>query len=282
VARCRSPALFLTANRPQSARVAGDPYRRAKFLSEAAVTGELDHPNIVPIHDLGSNEEGQLFYAMKEVRGTSWNEMIHENGLQENLEVLMRVADAVAFAHSKGVIHRDLKPENVMLGEFGEVLVMDWGLAASIREGGKAESLRGKSITAGTPAYMPPEMARGEGDAIGPHSDQYLLGAILYEIITGRAPHTGSSALDCLRNAADNVIQDTAQNGELLAVARRAMATQPVGGAAAPDGRTGAKGGGGSPRRTGGRGLFHANQPGPEENRRAEFSSCGRTAGGLS
>ena len=98
------------------------------FLSEAVATGNLDHPNIVPIHELGSNKQGQLFYSMKNVTGTGWNDVIKENSRQENLEILLRVCDAVAFAHSKGVIHRDLKPENIMLGEFGEVYVMDWGL----------------------------------------------------------------------------------------------------------------------------------------------------------
>ena len=205
-----------------------DPARREKFLSEAAVTGELDHPNIVPVHDLGTSEEGQLFYAMKEVRGTSWAEVMREKTEQENLEILMRVADAVAFAHAKGIIHRDLKPSNVMLGEFGEVLVMDWGLAASVCDGGKAECLSGKVQTAGTPAYMPPEMAAGDGDQVGCHSDQYLLGAILYQIVTGQPPHSGDSTVDCLLNASWNVIQETEKTGELLDIARKAMATSPA------------------------------------------------------
>ena len=108
---------------------AADEHQRRKFLSEAVITGDLDHPNIVPIYDLGTNQEGALFYSMKRVQGTPWDERIRQLSLTENLEILMKVADAVAFAHSRGVIHRDLKPENTMLGEFGEVLVMDWGLA---------------------------------------------------------------------------------------------------------------------------------------------------------
>ena len=103
--------------------------QRDKFISEAVVTGELDHPNIVPIYDLGSNDEGALFYSMKRVHGTPWDKVINQKQLDENLSILLRVADAVAFAHAGGVIHRDLKPENVMLGDYGEVLVMDWGLA---------------------------------------------------------------------------------------------------------------------------------------------------------
>ena len=103
--------------------------QRDKFISEAVVTGELDHPNIVPIYDLGANDDGALFYSMKRVQGTPWDKVLHQKTLDENLSILLRVADAVAFAHARGVMHRDLKPENVMLGDYGEVLVMDWGLA---------------------------------------------------------------------------------------------------------------------------------------------------------
>ena len=105
----------------------------------------------------------------------------------------MKVADAVAFAHSRGVIHRDLKPENIMLGGFGEVLVMDWGLAMTV--GAAAAKRAGMG---GTPAYMAPEMAVGPMDRIGIHSDIYLLGAILYEIVTGKTPHTGATVTACL------------------------------------------------------------------------------------
>ena len=103
--------------------------QREKFISEAVVTGELDHPNIVPIYDLGANDSGALFYSMKRVRGTPWDDVFKAYTLDKNLNILLRVADAIAFAHANGVLHRDLKPENVMLGDFGEVLVMDWGLA---------------------------------------------------------------------------------------------------------------------------------------------------------
>ena len=108
---------------------AEDESRQDKFLSEAVVTGELEHPNIVPIYDLGRNTAGALFYAMKRVEGTPWKAVLREQSLAENLEILMKVADAVGFAHSRGVMHRDMKPENIMLGDFGEVLVVDWGLA---------------------------------------------------------------------------------------------------------------------------------------------------------
>jgi hypothetical protein len=199
----------------------GEREERAKFLSEAVITGDLEHPNIVPIYDLGRNEAGALFYAMKRVKGTPWDSAIQAKSLQENLEILMKVADAVAFAHSRGVTHRDLKPENVMLGDFGEVLLMDWGLAMS-----PANSTRNTGM-GGTPAYMAPEMASGPIERIGFASDVYLLGAILYEIVTGKTAHTGKNVMECLFAAARNEIQATSKEGELLEIARKAMATEP-------------------------------------------------------
>jgi len=111
---------------------AQEAFQREKFLAEAVITGDLEHPNIVPIYDLGRDEAGAIFYAMKHVKGTPWDKLVTKNSTHENLEILMKVADAVAFAHSRDVIHRDLKPENVMIGDFGEVLVMDWGLALMV------------------------------------------------------------------------------------------------------------------------------------------------------
>ena len=123
------------------ADIARNTDQREKFLSEAVVTGDLDHPNIVPIYDLGSNETGALFYSMKRVEGTPWSKVLGQKSLSENLETLMKVADAMGFAHARGVIHRDIKPENIMLGEFGEVLVMDWGLALSTAAFRKSETI---------------------------------------------------------------------------------------------------------------------------------------------
>lgn len=199
-----------------------------KFLSEAVVTGDLDHPNIVPMYDLGKNDQGALFYAMKRVQGTPWSKAIGKKSLHENLEILMKVADAVAFAHARGVVHRDLKPENVMLGEFGEVLVMDWGLAYSTPEFRKSGSITQTQSMGGSPAYMAPEMALGPLDRISPLSDVYLLGAILYEIITGKPPHRGQNVSKCLAAAARNEIQPTDKSGELVEIALRAMATEPA------------------------------------------------------
>ncbi len=202
---------------------------KSKFLVEAVVTGDLDHPNIVPVHDLGVDTTGNIFYAMKQVAGVEWSKVIKKKSKSENLDILLRVCDAVAFAHDRGVIHRDLKPENVMLGAFGEVLVMDWGLAVAVKAKAKAEAVSPNTGIAGTPAYLAPEMARaGTWKMLGFCSDIYLLGAILFEIITGKRVHTGRNVRDCLKNAAKNIIVKVEDKGELIDIAYKAMATNPV------------------------------------------------------
>ena len=207
-----------------------DQDRQALFLAEALVTGQLDHPNIVPIYDLGMDEAGHLFYAMKELKGRPWSDSIGHQTLQENLDVLLRVGDAVAFAHSRGVIHRDLKPQNVMLGEYGEVVLMDWGLAAAITTGSPALRVSKNTALCGTPAYMAPEMANGLWNRIGPQSDVYLLGAILFEILEGTPPHLmgDNDPTDALTAARLNKIADAKTPGELQDIARKAMATDPT------------------------------------------------------
>jgi WD40 repeat protein/serine/threonine protein kinase len=205
----------------------GDTAQREKFISEAVVTGELDHPNIVPIYDLGANDDGALFYSMKRVKGTPWHKVVKERSLDENLNILLRCADAVAFAHANGVVHRDLKPENVMLGDFGEVLVMDWGLARVNAQFPSHASVTQSDAMGGTPAYMAPEMATGPLERITTASDIYLLGAILYEIITGKPPHTGKTVMACLFAAAKNTIAPTDKSGELIEIALKAMSTAP-------------------------------------------------------
>ena len=205
-----------------------DEQTRARFLAEAAVIGDLEHPNIVPVYDLGVDPHGRLFYAMKKIQGTPWSQVIGAKALQENIQILQRVCDAVAFAHSRGVLHLDIKPENVMLGEFGEVLLMDWGLAASVADEAKAERLSQIPI-GGTALYMAPEMAQGDVERMGFTSDVYLLGAVLYEIVAGKPPHAGTSAMNCLYNAAQNLIVPTKVKGELLEIALKAMVTEPAG-----------------------------------------------------
>lgn len=198
-----------------------------KFLAEAILTGELDHPNIVPIYDLGRNGQDELFYSMKNVIGTPWDRVISQKSVRENIDILLKVADAVAFAHSRSVVHRDLKPENVMLGSFGEVLVMDWGIAVATEGFRRTSSILRSQAMGGTPAYMAPELATGPLDSIGPAADVYLLGAILFEILTGNPPHYGSDVMECVQNAAKNIIRETDVTGELMEIAIRAMATVP-------------------------------------------------------
>ena len=135
--------------------------RRQQFLSEAIVTGDLDHPNIVPIHDVALTSNNELFYAMKRVVGTPWSDVIKDKSRDENLEILLKTADAIGFAHTRGVVHRDIKPENIMLGDFGVVMVMDWGLALPTSQYEKQDSIFATSGLGGTPAFMAPEMATG-------------------------------------------------------------------------------------------------------------------------
>lgn len=197
-----------------------------RFLAEAVVTGALEHPNIIPVYDLGASSGGEYFYAMKEVRGQEWSKKIDHLSEAMNLEILLRVADAIAFAHARGVVHRDLKPDNIMLGEFGEVLVMDWGLAMPTKAFNK-QGVAYVTGVAGTPNYMAPEMAQGDYDRIGPLSDVYLLGALLFRVLTGRPPHSGRSAFSCLGAASNNEIIPHERRDELMQVARKAMATSP-------------------------------------------------------
>ena len=149
--------------------------RRHQFLSEAVVTGDLDHPNIVPIYDIAVTPDESLFYAMKRVVGTPWSKVLSEKTLDENLDILLKVCDAVGFAHTRGVVHRDIKPENIMLGDFGIVMVMDWGLALAKPNFEKIGSIAHTAGLGGTPAFMAPEMATGPIEKISPASDVYLL-----------------------------------------------------------------------------------------------------------
>lgn len=195
---------------------------KSRLLWEAKVLAQLDHPNIVPIYDFGQDDEGRWFYAMKEIRGLRWTEAIGNNSLDQNLEILLKVADAIAFAHSKGISHLDLKPSNVMLGEFGEVLVTDWGVA-------KTPSSPVEDRERGTPEYASPEIARGEFAQMGPHSDVYLLGALLFEIVTGKPPHQRHPDRRIpFFYAARNDISSSETDGELLDIALRSMRTMPT------------------------------------------------------
>jgi serine/threonine protein kinase len=208
------------------AELLDDQRARDSFFAEAFVTAELDHPNTPPVYEIGMTDHGSPFYAMKLVRGTRWSSTLANNTIAQNINILLMVCDVVAYAHDKGVIHRDLKPENVMIGPYGEVLLMDWGLAASVGNP-KAQPLSAETLCAGTPAYLPPEVAAGAIERIGTASDVYLLGGILYETVTGLTPHGGQSFLGCISAASSNELQPTDRSCELLDIARQALASEP-------------------------------------------------------
>ena len=247
--------------RPQ---VADSEEHRVRFLDEAQITAQLEHPNIVPVHDLGKNSQGDLYVTMKLVKGRSLGQIIEDLknaehssckgaqrptkadrssalqsgesseaseknsalesqatiSLSELLNIFLKVCDGMAFAHSRGVIHRDLKPDNIMVGSFGEVLVMDWGLAKIV---GREDAHAGELVTSsrvekdagqtldgaamGTPAYMPPEQAEGEISKIDHRSDIYSLGAILYEILTLRRPFQGKTPMEVMLKVSEGKLK---------------------------------------------------------------------------
>ena len=227
----------------------------SRFLQEARITGQLEHPSIVPVYELGRRDDDTLYYTMKLVRGRTLRDAISAaRSLRERLALLPHVIDlcqALAYAHSQRVIHRDIKPANIMVGEFGETVVLDWGLAKSLDKEdahahGLAETMRllhaGEHAEAaataygeviGTPAYMSPEQALGQIESIDARSDIYALGAMLYELLTGRAPFLGDSVVDVLRKVVEKdpeSIESTEPDAppELAAIAMRAMAKDPA------------------------------------------------------
>lgn len=178
-----------------------------RMLQEARIIARLEHPGIVPVHDVGRLPDGRFFYVMKRVRGVRLDEHAHRaTAIADRLRIFERICETVAFAHAQGVIHRDLKPQNVMVAEFGEVLVLDWGVAKIMQEkkgedysassnlavpmSGTTTSIRltNQGAVIGTPAYMSPEQARGEVDRVSEASDVYSLGALLYFLLTGVPP----------------------------------------------------------------------------------------------
>jgi tetratricopeptide (TPR) repeat protein/tRNA A-37 threonylcarbamoyl transferase component Bud32 len=244
-------------------RFADDVASRAQFVAEAEITGSLEHPGIVPVYGLGHYDDGRPYYAMRFIKGDSLKEAIEvfhladrEPGrdpgeralaLRRLLQRFIDVCDAIAYAHSRNVLHRDLKPGNIMLGRYGETLVVDWGLAKPLghREGPSSEaegSLRlssasGSNVTEygqakGTPAYMSPEQAAGRIDELGLASDVYGLGATLYCLLAGQAPFAGLEIFDVVRRVqVGDFLQPTQVNPSvqpaLNAVCLKAMALKP-------------------------------------------------------
>jgi WD40 repeat protein len=185
----------------------------ARFLREARITGQLDHPNIVPVYELGRRADGSLYYTMRVVRGRTLSRAIEEAAdLAARLALMphfLGLCQAIAYAHSRGIVHRDIKPENVMIGEFGETVVLDWGMAKSARGRGSldaaAESTLPGQLTSanvtlegtlcGTPHYMSPEQALGHVAEVDERSDVWSLGAVLYTLLTGKTPFAGAQPL---------------------------------------------------------------------------------------
>ena len=199
------------------------------LITEARICSHLNHPHIVTVHDLALDDDGQPFYVMRPVEGQRWSETLRLNAQRINVDILIKVCDAIDYAHAQGIIHRDLKPDNVMIGQHREVQVMDWGMAVGVpgNEHPAAPLLERHCPIAGTPAYMAPEMARGDGWLITTRSDIYLLGAILFEILTGAPPHEGTSPQEQVQAARDNRIKPTRVGGDLIDIALRAMASDP-------------------------------------------------------
>lgn len=221
----------------KTARSAEDGVRQA-LVREAQIMGALEHPNVVPVHALGVDDDGAPVLVMKRVEGTSWRALLadpehpgwvplllgHQDRLRAHVEILAQVCRALAFAHDRGVIHRDLKPDNVMIGRFGEVYLLDWGIALRLSE--RAEEPRG---IVGTPGYMAPEMARGDPSRLDARCDVYLLGAVLYEVLAGKVVHDAPDTTEALVSAARGEVPPLPADApaDLAALVKSALARSP-------------------------------------------------------
>ncbi len=233
----RNTALKVLAVRPDAN---ADAMRR-RFLDEARITGQLEHPNIVPIHEYGSDDAGNDFISMKLVQGQTFLERIREAGptrlepdhLSESLGILLKVCDAIAYAHDLGVIHRDLKPSNIMVGAFGQVYVMDWGIALRRDAPIEPREREGEVNVLGTPTYVAPEQIDAP-DEIDERADVYALGGCLYALLTGRAPHQGRTPMLRLMASMhgriappEQIVEDARLPPALCRIAMRALRRHP-------------------------------------------------------
>lgn len=212
------------------------PEYAAIFEEEARLTGGLEHPGIIPVHALGSDEAGWPALIMKRVEGLTWSELLSMpqspawerlapggDRLEANVRILQQVCNAVAFAHRKGVIHRDLKPANVLVGEYGEIYVADWGIAVR-------RSAPPVATLCGTPAYLAPEMARKDPTQLSERTDVFLLGATLYEVLAGRPPWQADTLAEIVAQAVRGTpppLPEPHLSSELGAICATAMARVP-------------------------------------------------------
>jgi serine/threonine-protein kinase len=232
------------------------PEARRRFFTEARVGSLLQHPAIVPVYEVGRSSDGRPLFTMKLVEGRTLAALLRErpspgHDLPRLLSVFEQVCQAIAYAHDQGIVHRDLKPANIMVGEFGEVQVMDWGFAKMAGDTQQAASSNDDSsdlppaaccplpadhtqsgALMGTPAYMPPEQARGEAGRVGPRSDVFALGGILCEILTGQPPYAADSPDEVCRKAAAADLADAhdrldrcGADAALLDLAKRCLST---------------------------------------------------------
>jgi serine/threonine-protein kinase len=214
-------------------------YKRA-LLSEGWLMASLEHPNIPPVHDVLVDEAGEPLVLLKRIEGDEWLHLMHDaEAVQErfgesleawNLNVLSMVCHAMSYAHSKRIIHRDLKPENVMIGAFGEVYVLDWGIAAALDRDpdGRLPFIGDSSHPVGTPCYMAPELLAEDASRVDTRTDVYLIGAMLYEALTGKPPHVGKS----MRAIAESIANSTPPFPEgvsppLVEICTKAMQADP-------------------------------------------------------
>ncbi len=206
----------------------------AAFLYEARLTSNLQHPNIIPIYDIALDENGNPYFTMKALKGETLNDILKAGSQTRTrlLGIFLKVCNAIAYAHAKGVIHLDLKPSNIIVGEYGDVHVLDWGLAILVTQPGETNP---RDIVGGTPGYMAPEQAQNTPGEITFQTDVYMLGAILYEILTRHCPIEGGTTKDVLQKTVRGEIPSPSQYapqqkipGALAAIAMKALATEPA------------------------------------------------------